>query len=89
MFTPLRDFYYAGYMINLLPQRQADGRWGCRYSILMEGLKARLNSKEGFVETNFETSLAAEIAALKSAKRRIDSEISPVHLNSQTEETTG
>lgn len=73
MFTPLRDFYYAGYMIKLTPQRQADGRWGCQYSILMEGLKVRVNSKEGCVETDFPTSLAAEIAALKAAKGQIDS----------------
>ncbi len=77
MFTPLRDFYYAGYMIKLTPERQADGRWSCRYSILMEGLKIRLNSKEGCVAADFETSLAAEIAALKAAKGQIDSEISP------------
>ncbi|MDK2745099.1 MAG: hypothetical protein NDI90_19545 [Nitrospira sp. BO4] len=73
MFTPLRDFYYAGYMITLIPHRQADGRWGCRYSIIMEGLKAKLNSKEGGVEADFMTSLAAEIAALKAAKGQIDS----------------
>ncbi len=84
MFTPLRDFYYAGYMINLLPQRQADGRWGCRYSILREGLQARVNSKEGLVEVDFETSLAAEIAALKTAKCRIDADLSPsTHMTKQ------
>ncbi len=77
MFTPLCDFYYAGYMIKLTPERQADGRWGCRYSILMEGLKTRVNSNEGFVEADFVTSLAAEIAALKAAKAHIESEISP------------
>lgn len=76
MFTPLRDFYYAGYMITLMPERQADGRWGCRYFILMEGLKPRSNSKEGCVEANCMTSLTAEIAALKAAKAQIDSSLS-------------
>ncbi|MDK2742411.1 MAG: hypothetical protein NDI90_05810 [Nitrospira sp. BO4] len=76
-------------MISLDPHHQANGRWGCRYSILLEGLNARGNSKGELVEADFMTSLAAEIAALKAAKGQIDVEIAPSTYMVQAKNTTG
>ncbi|UVT16312.1 MAG: hypothetical protein H8K04_01735 [Nitrospira sp.] len=88
MFTPLNDFYYAGCMIKLTPDRQDDGQWGCRYSIIVEALKPKSNLKEGHVEADFSSSIDAEIAALKAAKCIIDSGIPLFNFNVQTEGTT-
>lgn len=73
MVIPWREFYYAGYIITLTPLRQANGRWRCQYSILVEALDSRPHPKQGHAEGDFDTSLEAEIAALKAAKGQIDS----------------
>jgi hypothetical protein len=52
----------------------------------MEGLRVKVNSKGGCITSQFLTSLAAEIAALKAAKVQIDSELAPQRLNKRTED---
>ncbi len=64
--------YYKRRQIVLTPARQADGNWGCKFTVI-EALKTSFGSYSGYTIESFATPSEARAAALQMAVKRIDS----------------